>query len=80
MAPTLIQVTNPWKGKSPENPLENNRKGGTPEVHFGIRALMMEILVTLSWLQLEFHQTIEQLQLQEALLNQDYLSEANLTN
>ena len=72
MAPTPIQVTNPWKGKEPEQPLPNNQ-GRTPEIHF-----RMEALVTLSHLQLEFHLTMERLQLQEALINWDWSLEADL--
>ena len=39
---------------------------------------MMETLVTLSRLQLEFHLTMERLQLQEALLNRDWSLETDL--
>ena len=77
MAPTPIQVTNPWKGKEPEQPLPNNQ-GRTPEIHFRMEALMTETLVTLSHLQLEFHLTMERLQLQEALINRDWSLEADL--
>ena len=79
LAPT--QVMNPKKGKEPEQlPLENNQKGGTPETHFGIRELMTKTLVTLSYLQLEFHLTMEWPQEQEVLLNQDWSLEVDLTN
>ena len=79
-APTLTQVMNPWKGKEPEkSPLpKNNCRGGTLETHAGMKALMTETLVTLSRLQLKFHLTIEQLQLQEALIDRDWLLEADL--
>ena len=43
-----------------------------------MKALMTETLVTLSRLQLEFHLTMEQLQLQEVLLDQDWSREADL--
>ena len=79
MAPTPIPITNPWKGKEPEQPPPNH-KDGTPEVHFGMKVLMTETLVTLSQLQLEFHLTMEQLQTQEALSDQDYSLEVNLTH
>ena len=77
MAPIPVKVMNPWKGKEPEQPPLNN-KGGTPETHFGMKALMTETLVTLSWLQLEFHLTMEQLQLQEMLVDWDWSMEADL--
>ena len=41
---------------------------------------MTKTLVTLSQLQLEFHLTMEQLQLQKMLSDQDYLLEVDLTN
>ena len=43
-----------------------------------MKALMTETLVTLSRLQLEFHLTMERLQLQEVLLDQDWSREADL--
>ena len=78
MAPTPTQVTNPWKGKEPEQPPPNNQ-GETPEIHFRMRALMTETLVTLSCLQLEFHLTMERLQRQEVLINRDWSLEMDLT-
>ena len=78
-APTPTKVMNPWKGKELEQPPPSNtRRGGIPETHFGMKALMMETLVTLSRLQLEFHLTMERLQLQEALLNRDWSLETDL--
>ena len=75
-----MKAMNPWKGKEPEHPLENNRKGRTPETHFRMRALMTETLVTLSHLQLKFHLMMEQLQLQETLPDRDWSLEVNLMN
>ena len=77
--PTPTKVMDLQKGKEPERPpSSNNCRGGTPESHFGMKALMTETLVTLSRLLLEFHLTMERLQLQEVLLDQDWSREADL--
>ena len=55
-----MKIMEPSKGKDWEDPLENNYKGGTLEVHYGLKGLMTDMLEALATLQVEFYQILEQ--------------------
>lgn len=68
-----MRITEPSKEKDQEDPQENNCKGGTLELHFGMRALMTDTLGILATLQVKFHKILEHRQMLETQINQDYL-------